>query len=420
MKNMIKFGCVADDFTGASDAASFLVKGGLNACLFNGVPDDNIDFDCDAIVIALKTRTQETTSAISDTEAAVEWLKNQGAQQLFFKYCSTFDSTKDGNIGPILDKILEKYNEKYTILCPALPVNGRTVKDGNLYVYDIPLHESHMKNHPLTPMWDSSIANLMKPQSKYECFNLTIDMMQLTDHEIFKMIHEFGENKEHFYVITDYVNDADAERIMELFGTLPILTGGSGLMEKIGNQLSDHTQPVKQVRTNTKGKGLLLAGSCSKATLEQITYFKNRNGKSVKIDPLKLMNGEQTIEDLWNICLDNPDEALLIYSSDETDRVKEIQKTGKENVAHLLESTMAELAKRAVEEEYTRIIVAGGETSGAVTKGLGFEQYKIGDSVVPGVPVMIPLNRNEVRLVLKSGNFGQEDFFIRALQMTKE
>lgn len=419
MKRKIKFGCVADDFTGASDAASFLVKGGLNTILFNGIPKENMDFDCDAVVIALKTRTQEVGSAVEDTERAAEWIKEQGAEQIFIKYCSTFDSTREGNIGPIADRILERFNEKYTILCPALPVNGRTVENGSLFVFGVPLHESHMRNHPLTPMWDSDIEKLMEPQSKYACLKLTADMMRLPDEEIFVKIEEFGRDKEHFYVIPDYVEDRDADRIMHLFGNLSVLTGGSGLMEKIGRRLSKG-ETLKDVKTDTGGKGLLLAGSCSNATLGQIAYFQDHGGKSIKMEPLKLLNGEQTIDDLWDFFLANPDETILIYSSDKAEDVKEVQKAGRERIAALLEGATAELARRAVEAGYTRIIVAGGETSGAVTKGLGFDHYQIGDSVAPGVPVMIPLNRKDVRLVLKSGNFGQEDFFARALKMTEE
>lgn len=171
-------GCIADDFTGASDAASFLVKGGMQTLLLNGIPE-NIDMveiaRADAVVIALKTRTQETVSAVNDSLNAIKWLEKNGARHFYVKYCSTFDSTPSGNIGPICDKAMEYLGVQYTLLCPALPVNGRIVKDGILYVNGVPLAESHMKNHPLTPMHESDIALLMQPQSKYISHKLLPD-----------------------------------------------------------------------------------------------------------------------------------------------------------------------------------------------------------------------------------------------------
>ena len=422
MKNKIIFGCVADDFTGASDVASFLVKGGLSTLMYNGIPKEEPETESGAVVIALKTRTQETQSAVEDTAQAVRWLKNHGAKQIFVKYCSTFDSTKKGNIGPILDWLLEEYREKYTILCPALPVNGRIVREGKLYVNGVPLHESPMRNHPLTPMWDSDIAALMEPQSSYPCMKLNKEKMYLPDEEIFRQIDAFGADKEHFYVIPDYETEEDARRILSLFGNLSILSGGSGLMEKIGEKYADiaKTQEGEVPETEVKGRGIIFAGSCSKATLGQIAHFQQAGGKSVKIEPEKLLSGEQTPDSIWESVLKNPQEQILLYSSDEKEKVTKIQQEGKEKIAALVEDTIAGLARRAAEEGYTRIIVAGGETSGAVTKRLGFDSYYIGKSVAPGVPVMIPVQDTRIRLVLKSGNFGQEDFFERALHMTAE
>lgn len=421
MKENLSFGCIADDFTGASDVASFLVNGGMDTVLYNGIPNENLEIgDSKAVVIALKTRTQEKKSAIEDTLEAVKWMKNQGVKQLYIKYCSTFDSTKDGNIGPILDQILEEYNLKYTILCPSIPVNGRIVKDGHLYVNGVLLHESHMRNHPLTPMWDSDIQILMESQSKYKCLKLSSEQMKMSKSEILSIVEEFGKVNDHFYVIPDYVDENDAKKIVDVFGDLQLLSGGSGLMTSLASKYSEESKEVNKLSIETEGKGILLAGSCSRATLEQIEYFKNSGGKSVQIDPLKLLNKEQTIDDIWEFIKLNKDEEILIYSSDKSDKVKKIQEIGKDKIASLLESTMAKIAKLSVEEGYTRIIVAGGETSGAVTKNLEFESYIIGESIAPGVPVMIPCKNKDLRLVLKSGNFGQEDFFIRALNMTRK
>lgn len=415
----IVLGCIADDFTGASDAASFLAKAGLRTVLFNGIPkEDDISEDCQAVVIALKTRTQEMESAIRDTLRAAAWIEKQGAGQLYIKYCSTFDSTPTGNIGPIMDRLLEEYLVPYSILCPSLPVNGRIVKDGKLYVNGIPLHESSMRNHPLTPMWDCEIKNLMEVQSRYQCMN--IGHIHLGEQEnVKKKIREFQSGKDHFYVIPDYTDTEDARMIVEMFGDLPILSGGSGLLEELAKGYIRGQETGDTVSTHTRGMGLLLAGSCSEATRKQIVYVQRLGIPSKKMEPFQLLEGSQTEEELWNFIEEHKGE-VLIYSSDTPETVRKVQEKGKEKIAMLLEKTTAALAKRAVEKGYTRIITAGGETSGAVTKALGFDSYLIGESVAPGVPVMVPRKNPDIRLVLKSGNFGQEDFFERALKMTEE
>ncbi len=409
MENIL-FGCVADDFTGASDAASFLQAGGLSTVLYNGIPTHPSTADAQAMVIALKTRTQETTTAVADTLAAVDWLYRQGVNRLYIKYCSTFDSTPKGNIGPILDAILEKYHIPYTVLCPALPVNGRTVRQGELFVDGTPLHKSSMRNHPLTPMWDSHIGGLMKPQSKYPCH--TTD--RFTD--IDKVCK--GENAPHFYLIPDFEVTDDGAYIAQTFGDLPMLSGGSGLLEPLARYYGANATATP-VSPATKGKGLLLAGSCSFATRGQIKAFEEQGGRSIYLDAMALLEGRQTVDTLWQE-MQSQEGDVLVYSSSDPEIVSKIQAHGAERVAEQLEQTMAAIAKRGMDAGYSRIIVAGGETSGAVTKGLGFTAYHISQSVAAGVPVMVPIHQPQVRLVLKSGNFGQRDFFTKALWLTKE
>lgn len=418
--NRLMIGCVADDFTGASDAASFLISQGLKTLLFNGIPTGEME-DCNAVVIALKSRTQETKEAVADSMAAFKWLQDNGAEHLYFKYCSTFDSTKEGNIGPVLDALLEETNAKYTILSPALPVNGRTVKDGILYVDGTPLSETHMAHHPLTPMWTSSIAELMEPQGKYETLQLNAETLEKSAEEIMAVVEDFGKDKEHFYIVPDYVNEDNGTKVAEVFGSCKVLSGGSGILAPLAKRYSQELGSVDNniVETATKGKGIVFAGSCSKATLGQIAEYQAKGNVSYRINPLDLLSGKETLEDIWNFVVDNGDKEVLIYSSDSAENVVEIQKIGKEAVAEKLESTTAELAQKAVDAGYTRIIVAGGETSSAVAKKLGYHSFEIGESVAPGVPVMAPLSNPEIRVVLKSGNFGQVDFFTRALEMTK-
>ena len=423
-ENRILLGCVADDFTGASDAASFLVEKGINTVLFNGIP--NLDFELEnsvkAIVIALKIRTSPVNEATIKALQAFDFLKQLGVRQIYFKYCSTFDSTKEGNIGPIIDRILEKYDIPYTILCPSMIANERIVKDGKLYVKGIPLNESHMKNHPLTPMWEADISKLMEPQAKYSSLKIDALTLEKSNDEIEKMIDEFALKHERFYIIPDYFLEEHGERIIELFGNLSFLTGGSGLMNHLGMsflmEISNYS--INIPLRGAAGKSIILAGSCSTATLEQIENYQMANQLSYKIHPKKLLSGEQDMDTIWSFIIENMDKDILIYSSDIPENIRQSQAFGKETIADLIEKTMAEISLRAVKLGIKKIIVAGGETSGAVTKALGFTSYKIGRSIAPGVPIMIPLENESMRLVLKSGNFGQADFFQRALNILEE
>lgn len=416
---MLVLGCVADDFTGASDAASFLQKGGMSVLLSNGVPkaDFVLPEEIQAVVIALKSRTQKTEEAVADSMTALRWLKDAGASHFFLKYCSTFDSTPKGNIGPIADAAMEFLEVPYTILCPALPVNGRTVYHGDLYVNGVPLQESPMKNHPLTPMWDCSIARLMEPQSRYQSAEIWEDAL-FDEMAAARVISEMETQGKPFYLIPDYRDEKDGEQIVKLFGSLRLLTGGSGILEPLAKMLSASCKCEEPIDTHTEGPAILLAGSCSKATLSQIAYYQAQGGASYRIDPIALFEGKETAEQIWKFICSYAGETVLLYSSDTADNVKKVQALGKEKIAALLEETTAQIAERAVAHGFRRVIVAGGETSGAVTERLGFSVYRIGASVAPGVPVMEPVENRNIRLVLKSGNFGAEDFFEKALLMT--
>lgn len=421
MKKKILIGCVADDFTGASDAASFLNNKGLKTILFNGIPEGEIT-DCDSIVIALKCRTQEISGAIADTKKAFLWLEAMGAEHLFFKYCSTFDSTKEGNIGPVTDMLLETFDEKYTILSPALPVNGRSVKNGVLYVDSVPLGETHMKNHPLTPMWDSEIAKLMEPQGKYTTLNINYEMLENSKQDVLAVVKEFGKDKEHFYVVPDYVNDENGTKVAEVFGDLKILTGGSGILAPMADKYirAEGMSENSLMQTATAGKAVIFSGSCSKATLAQLADAKEKGYPFYKMDPIALLNDTDDMNNIWQFIAEHENQTVVVYSSDYAENVAVIQQQGAENISEILESATANLAKRAVESGYTRIIVAGGETASAVVKKLEFHSFEIGESVAPGVPVMAPLSNTDIRVILKSGNFGQIDFFERAVKMTGE
>lgn len=419
MKKKLLLGCVADDFTGASDAASFIAESGMKTMLFNGVPKDAADYGIDSAVIALKTRTDRKEKAVSDSMKAAEWLLDKEAEHIYSKYCSTFDSTPEGNIGPIMDAILEKCKVKSSILCPALPVNGRTVKEGILYVNGVPLAESPMKDHPLTPMRESHVGKLMESQSKYPCIMINRELLYQPEADIMAYIDSESRGEDRYYLVPDFYMEEDAKRIAELFGSMKVQSGGSGILTELCRSYMAGVSNQEQLASGTEGRGIVLAGSCSKATRNQIETFQSAGCYSYKIDPLKLAAGTETPDSIWQeVQTHGGKKEVLIYSSDTPEHVLEIQKTGRKEIADLIEETFSVLAVMALKEGFKKIIVAGGETSGAVTQALGYDAFYIGESIAPGVPVMIPAKDEEVRLVLKSGNFGQPDFFLRALEQT--
>ena len=420
-KQNLLFGCVADDFTGGSDAASFLALGGMRTILVNGIPDPTFTLPegCEGVVIALKSRTQETAGAVADSLAAVRWLREQGARQFYFKYCSTFDSTPKGNIGPVTDAILQELDVPGTLLCPALPANDRRVRDGLLYVKGVLLAESPMRNHPLTPMTKSRIAELMAPQGCYESMEIHQDALQGDEAALREQVATFAEGKAHYYLIPDYDNDNDAERIAALFGDLPFLTGGSGLLTALARRITGRTE-TKAAFGGTTGRAILVAGSCSTATHAQTVWYESHGGRLLRLTDEGLMDGSETPSSIWDRIEAENIDAPLVYSYDSPEGLAAKRNAAGKALAAKIEETLSGVAALACRKGVTRIIAAGGETSGAVTQALGYRAFWIGESIAPGVPVMIPVENEHVRLVLKSGNFGQEDFFGRALRLTGE
>ncbi len=419
--NTILWGCIADDFTGASDAASFFKKGGLKTVLYNGIPKAGTvpDNDTKAVVIALKIRSIDKNMAVEEAMSAYEYLKSINVNQYYYKYCSTFDSTPRGNIGPVSDALMDAVGESKTILCPALPVNKRTVERGRLFVDGQPLDKSSMRNHPLNPMWDSEISELMRPQSERPCINVDLEEMQEEDVEVWNRLNAFEAQEGKYYIVPDFVNESDAERIAELFGSLKLITGGSGLIETLAKK--SRGEMVEDTNDSTvDGKAIIISGSCSKTTIEQCERFIADGGKAFKIDAIRLLYEKITVGDLWNFIAENENDTVLIYSSECPENVKYNQRHGAEKISESLEKAMAELAEVVMLNGYTRIIVAGGETSGAITQKLGFDSYLIGKSVAPGVPILTPTDNRNIRLVLKSGNFGDNDFFKKAIEMTEK
>ncbi len=432
MSNKLILGCIADDFTGGSDAASFLAAGGMNTVLLSEIPgpDFVLPDDVRAAVITLKSRTQETGAAVADSLAAIRWLKGAGASHFYVKYCSTFDSTPKGNIGPIVDAVLEELSEEGTILCPALPANERVVRDGILYVKGIPLAESPMKDHPLTPMRESRISLLMRPQGKYESLELHAGDLSRDDESVLALISAFtgritpdpASGQKHWYLIPDYVDDQDAERLAHLFGDMRVLTGGSGILTALARRFmaSEFSAPLQEggaaAYEGTTGPAVIVAGSCSVATHAQTTRYERDGGASFRLSDEGIASGVENPASIWEKMSFSG--APLIYCYDTPEGLAKKRNEAGRQLAAKIEATLAGTAAYAMKHGVTRIIAAGGETSGAVTQALGYKAYRIGKSVAPGVPVMTPLENPSIRLVLKSGNFGQEDFFERALKLT--
>lgn len=399
-----KIGVIADDFTGACDAASFLKKAGQKVALYTKVPRI-LNRDADAYVIALKTRSISSQEAIEDTLEALSVLKNESIQTVYFKFCSTFDSTPKGNIGPVCDALMEKMQVPYTILAPSLPINGRIVQDGLLYVNGVLLHESPLKDHPLNPMWSSDIATLMKPQSKYPCHKITMDSLDDKKLEMWK------KESSHFYLIPDYVTDHDGQKIASYFRGYPLLTGGSGLLEHLPERKETKTQHQRIQCT----KSIILCGSCSKRSKEQIEYFKKHQGKTIALSAKDILEKRFDLNTITPV-LEKTNQTLLIYS----DAIEKNMSTLRQDknfykYAKAIENFMAQLAEYCVEHHFDRLIIAGGETSGAVLKKLGYSDFVVGSSIAPGVPSLFPKDKKIPVFILKSGNFGQLDFFERAL-----
>lgn len=413
-------GCVADDFTGASDLASFLEEAGAKCLLINGLPDNSnmLTDDYDAVVIALKTRSILPHDAVSQSLEAFSWLSNQKPRMLYFKYCSTFDSTPTGNIGPVLDSLMDTYQLPYTILCPSLPVNERTVKNGILYVSGVPLGKSPMKNHPVNPMWDSFIPSLMKPQSSYPSYVIEEGLL-VDEKKLHKRIKEWEGANAHFYLVPDYIDDEQGVKIAEVFQDMVLASGGSALPSHFYRVMTKHDfNKGNSVMRNlpNDSRVLILSGSCSETTKKQICNYISSGNDAIYLSAQKLLTGEQTLEEVWEEILRQKGD-LLVHSYNENELHTGIEQ---DKISDVLENVVAELGKRAIEHGIKNLIVAGGETSGAVIQRLNVKSFEIGPSIAPGVPILYPTGMPGIQIALKSGNFGDADFLNKGVYIMRK
>ena len=419
----ILLGCIADDFTGATDLANTLVANGMRTIQIIGVPEtDQPAPDAEAVVVALKSRTIPAQNAIDQSLEALKWLQRNGARQIFFKYCSTFDSTDEGNIGPVAEALLDALGEDFSIACPAFPVNGRTIFKGYLFVGDMLLSESGMKNHPLTPMTDPSLVRVLDRQSKTEVGLVEYDEVEKGADAIRARFDTLqGEGKR--LAIVDAISDRHLRDIGVACDGLGLVTGGSGVAMGLPENFRRQNLLPENIDATAlppaSGMAAILAGSCSQATLGQIAQFRESGRPVFRIDPRALAEGNDVAAEALAWATGKlGNEPLLIYSSGTPEEVQAIQaERGREEAGAMIERAMAAIAKGLVETGVRRLVVAGGETSGAVVEALGVKALRIGQEIDPGVPWTLSLGDPAVFLALKSGNFGGPDFFEKSFRM---
>ena len=404
----MKLGCIGDDFTGSSDLANTLAKAGMRVVQYCGIPDHSAAPDVMAGVVALKTRSIAPADAVRQSLAALDWLRAQGCEQIFYKYCSTFDSTPQGNIGPVADALAEALDAHKVIVCPAFPGAGRSVYQGHRFVKDRLLNESGMENHPLTPMTDPDIRRWLAPQTRHSVGHVSaVDVMAGPDRIAAALDAQHAAG--HRHIVVDAITDADLTAIGTAARGLPLITGGSGVA--LGLPANFGCTPAPVPWRGQPGRAVVLSGSCSTATRAQVAHHATRH-PAREIDAADVIEGRLSPADIADWLLSQTGLPLAYSSADPAEVARVQQRFGRETSAHALESFFAEVARRVVTGGATRIITAGGETSGAVVEGLSLSALEIGPEIDPGVPAL----RASADLVvaLKSGNFGTVDFFEKA------
>ncbi|RUM24401.1 four-carbon acid sugar kinase family protein [Rhizobium vallis] len=415
------FGAIADDFTGATDLAGLLARSGVPVSLRMGVPTEPPRDTAPLEIIALKCRTSPVDEAIQETQAALQWLKDAGAQRFFWKYCSTFDSTVKGNIGPVAEALMGSLGASQTIYCPAFPENGRAIFMGNLFVGEQPLSESPMKDHPLTPMRDSNLTRLLAPQTTKPVGLANRLVVAKGAASLAEQLSQLAsEGVAH--VIVDAVANDDLYIIAEACQDMVLLTGGSAvampLPELWAKQGRIERSPASTSSSFDPGPAIVLSGSCSAMTNRQVADFLAKGGPSFKLDPLEVAELGSARVLNW-LAAQDASATPLIYATAAPDAVRAAQeKLGVERAGSLIESTLAACAEEARNVGYRRFVVAGGETSGSVAKALGVTRLDIGAEIAPGVPWCFATSENSrIAITLKSGNFGNEQFFSKALEV---
>lgn len=405
-------GCIGDDFTGSSDLGNTLTKYGMRCAQYVGVPNTPAASDVDAGIVALKSRSIPVDEAIRLSLETLKWLKAQGCQQFLFKYCSTFDSTPEGNIGPVAEALADALGARKVLVCPAFPATGRSVYQGHLFVGDKLLSQSGMENHPLTPMSDPDIRRWLGHQISGTVGHVASATVSKGADAVRAALEE-QDAAGHRLIVADAIDDADLATLGQAAAGLPLLTGGSGIAIGLPEvfRRAGALSGKPGTWTGMRGRGAILSGSCSIATRKQVALHAQSNpAREVTAD--EVMSGAVTATDLADWAL-SQDGLPLVYTSADPEIVRAAQdKHGRDVSATAIENLFAETARLLVAGGVTRLVTAGGETSGAVVEGLSLTTLEIGPEIDPGVPVM----RAGPNLVvaLKSGNFGAPDFFTKA------
>ena len=423
-------GCIADDFTGATDLANNLVRAGMRTVQTIGVPDDAAArVDADAIVVALKSRTIAPADAVAQSLAALRWLQSQDVRQIYFKYCSTFDSTPQGNIGPVTDALLDALHgpgQGFTIVCPAFPENQRTVFKGHLFVGDVLLSDSGMRQHPLTPMLDANLVRVMQAQTRRKVDLVALDVVSRGAPAIaqrFAALQAQGVG----VAVVDAVSNADLLQIGAALAGMPLVTAGSGIAIGLPANWQASGELAKGAHADSlpaaTGLRAVVSGSCSQATNAQVLHFRQQGGPAFAVDPLAIAAGEDVVAQAltWAAPLlaQGP---LLVYATAESSAVQAVQaQLGAERAGELVEQALSSIAVGLVNLGVRQLVVAGGETSGAVVQALGVRQMAIGPQIDPGVPWTAVQSATwpgqTLHVALKSGNFGSTDFFSKAFTL---
>lgn len=414
----IRLGCIADDFTGATDLANNLVRAGMRAVQTIDVPAEDAEIDADAVVIALKSRTIAVADAVEQSRRAQEWLRARGAQQIYFKYCSTFDSTPKGNIGPVIDALMDDLGADFTIATPAFPDNGRSVFKGHLFVGDRLLSESGMKDHPLTPMTDPDLVRVLTPQTRHKVGLIDYSVVAAGADAVSERIAELCADGVGIAIIDAITND-DLYRFGPALADLPLVTAGSGVAIALPANWGFRPSPDAAALPAPTGLQAIVSGSVSLATNTQVAEFHRTGRPSFQIDPLRIAAGQDVVSEALTFAGEHLTSGpVLFYSTQAASRVRAVQDAlGAAEAGTLVEDTLARIAAGLVDRGVGQLVVAGGETSGAVVQELGITAMQIGPQIDPGVPwcaATLPGGRH-LHITLKSGNFGTPDFFTKAL-----
>jgi uncharacterized protein YgbK (DUF1537 family) len=416
-------GAIADDFTGATDLASMLVRNGMRTVQSIGVPSAaDPSPDADAVVVALKSRTAPAQQAVEESLAALRWLRAAGCRQFFFKYCSTFDSTDQGNIGPVADALIAALGSGFALACPAFPANARSVYQGHLFVGSALLNESGMENHPLTPMKDANLVRVLGRQTDGTVGLVPYAVVAQGASAIRDAMTGLKEQGRR-YAIIDAVNDAQLIAIGEAAAQHALITGGSGVAMGLpenfrrGGLLERIDDPG--ALPSIQGYAAVLAGSCSRATLGQIAEARE-HVPVLQLDPLARPDAGALGDEALAWATDKMGSTpVVIAASAPPDKVAALQqRLGRDAAGALVEHALATIAEGLFARGVRRLVVAGGETAGAVVSRLGVRSLRIGAEIDPGVPWTYATGSNHpLLLALKSGNFGARDFFLKAFQV---